>query len=322
MTRSVHVFPGQGDFALSALLHHAAGQKLLRTSAESVFEEIDTMTADRGLRPMAPWLFGDRPPSGRELAHAAPGSLQLAMFGASMSVHRALSARFGEPDAVLGVSFGEIAALSAAGVHTVADGARIAHDLALVLASCPGGLTLLGCDEQAALRLTAAQDSADVVVACVNDDHETLVCGPPGQLAHVEARALGTGTAAVRLRLPFGSHHPSLTAQARLFAQYVRRYPSAPARTAVFSAVARRRYEPGDDLAARLADCLVRPVRLPDVLGRLGEFRGADFYEAGTGGSLARSIGRVLAADRPTVRAPLAEADFAWAPAALTDPSR
>ncbi|MGW7414683.1 acyltransferase domain-containing protein [Streptomyces sp. NPDC054863] len=313
MPTTVHVFPGQGDFALSVLLRGTAGWQPFRHTAESVFEEIDGTAVGRGLRPLRPWLFGDRPPGGRELAHAAPGTLQLALFGASMSVHRALCARLGEPDAVLGVSFGEIAALTAAGVYTVADGAGIAHDLALVLATCPGGLTLLSCDERAAQRLIVLADTADTVVACVNDDTETLVGGPLAQLDRVEEQARHSGTAAVRLRLPFGSHHPSYTSQAQRFARAVRRYPAAEARTAVHSAVAGRRYAEDDDLALRLAHCLVRPVRLPDVLGRLGKLRASAFYEAGTGSALVRSVGRVLAADGPTVHAPLADGDFDWA---------
>ncbi|MFI0977426.1 ACP S-malonyltransferase [Streptomyces sp. NPDC021093] len=332
MPGTVHVFPGQGDFAVSMLLRGAADSPPLRRTAESVFDEIDERAVGRGLRPLRRWLFGDRPPGGRELAHAAPGTLQLALFGASMSVHRALCARLGEPDAVLGVSFGEIAALTAAGVYTVADGAGIAHDLALVLATCPGGLTLLSGDERAAEQLIGRADTRDVVVACVNDDAETLVGGPLAQLERVEEEARRSGTAAVRLRLPFGSHHPSYTSQARRFARDVRRYPVAEARTAAYSAVAGRRYEKDDDLALRLADCLVRPVRLPDVLGRLGKLRTCDFYEAGTGSALARSVGRVLAAEGPgngaahgtihgpAVRAPLADGDFDWASPADAGP--
>ncbi|WP_434589154.1 acyltransferase domain-containing protein [Streptomyces sp. A5-4] len=286
-----------------------------------MFEEIDGTAADRGLRPLRPWLFGGCPPSGRDLAQAAPGTLQLALFGASVSVHRALSARHGAPEAVLGVSFGEIAALTAAGVYSVADGAGIAHDLALVLGTCPGGLTLLPCGESRAAHLIDRAGTPDVVVACVNDDRETLVGGPLTQLDQVEEHALRAGVEAIRLRLPFGSHHPSLSGQAHRFARAVRRYPAAEARTSVFSAVAGRRYRSDEDLALRLADCLTRPVRLPGVLGRMGELRSAHFYEAGTGGSLAHSVGRVLAAAGPLVSAPLADTAFDWGPAAAGPPS-
>src|SRR5205823_6408376 len=140
---SVHLFPGQGDFSAGALVRAARADGTIRTAAEQVFEAVDRVAAERGLQPLGSWLLGPTPPTARDLAGDATGTSQLAVFGASMTVHQALCHSHGTPSAVVGVSFGEIAALTAAGVFTLHDGARAAHDLARVLASCPGGLTLL-----------------------------------------------------------------------------------------------------------------------------------------------------------------------------------
>ncbi|MFE9120400.1 ACP S-malonyltransferase [Streptomyces sp. NPDC007172] len=282
-----------------------------------VLEEVDQVAARRGLPLLAPWLLGTAPPSGRDLAEAPVGTAQLALFGASVTIHRALSERLGPPDAVVGVSFGEIAALTAAGVFDIAQGAAIAWELGRILtSSCPGGLALLGCGESAACSIASQADSRDVVVACVNDPQESVVSGPSDQLALVEKRAAGLGIAAVRLRLPFSSHHPALGRQAKEFAQVVRRYPVRRMTCVVLSAVARRPYVPDDDLAARLADCLMRPAHVPDAIalaaGHTLPGQRLHLFEAGTGSALATNARRILAGQPATVHAPLADPGFSW----------
>ncbi|WP_258314951.1 acyltransferase domain-containing protein [Streptomyces sp. Act143] len=283
-------------------------------AVREVFEQTDEVAVERGLRPLGPWLLGQQPPSGRELAQAATGTAQLALFGASVAVHHALCASYGVPSAIVGVSFGEIAALTAAKALTIPDGARIAHDLAVVLASCPGGLSLLGCSEQSARRLLEGAGAPDTVVAVVNDDQSVVVAGPVQALARIEKVAGDEGVSAVRLRLPFSSHHPALTDQSEVFARSVRAYPLAQARVPVYSAVAGRRYRPDDDLPQRLADCLVRPAGVPTVLHQAALHRPDVFFEAGTGDALARSARRILATSpaAPPVHAPLAELNFPW----------
>ncbi|MFE3073638.1 acyltransferase domain-containing protein [Streptomyces sp. NPDC059247] len=307
MARTVHMFPGQGDFPVREFTAALARDEVLRAAAEATFAAVDRDHTRRGVPALRPWLLGRTPPDARELAEAPVGTGQLALFGASMSVHTALVHRYGRPDAVLGVSFGEIAALTAAGALTVREGAGLAHVLARVLATAPGGLTLLVCDEATAAVLIAPVDTGALAVACVNHPEETVVAGPLRELARLEARATAAGIGAVRLRLPFSAHHPALTAQADRFHAAVRaRLPRRPL-LPVLSAVAGRAYRPGEDLPRRLADCLVRPAHLPAVL-RLARATGHDtFREAGPGTTLTRAARRVLPEDL-TVSGGLGEA--------------
>ncbi|MFI1733018.1 acyltransferase domain-containing protein [Streptomyces acidicola] len=282
-------------------------------AVRQVFGSIDDVAAEHGLPLLGAWLLGPRPPTGRDLAEAPAGTLQLAAYSVSMTTHQMLSRLYGPPAAVVGVSFGEIAAVTAAGVLTVADGARAALDLARVLSLCPGGLTLLGCPVQRAHRLLAEAGADDTVVAVVNDDRTVVVSGPLPDLVRLEKTAAETHTDAVRLRLPFSSHHPSLTPQAGAFATLLRAYAWSEACCPVFSAVAGRCYRPEDDLRLGLADCLVKPAVVPAVLHRLREFRPDVLFEAGTGDALARSARRVLSAcGGPPVHAPLTDAGFPW----------
>ncbi|MFJ8387753.1 ACP S-malonyltransferase [Streptomyces sp. NPDC094438] len=314
LPRDIHLFPGQGDFPLSPLLR-ARGR--LRGITREVFEEVDLVSARHGLPLLAPWLLGSAPPSGRELARAPAGVAQLALFGASLAVHRALRESLGPPDAMVGVSFGEIAALTAAGAFDLTGGAEIAWELGRILTStCPGGLTLLGCGESAAHDLLSHPAARDIAVACVNDEQETVVSGPVGQLRLMEKAAAEREIPAVRLRLPFSSHHPALRRQAGEFARVVRRHPVRPTNCVVLSAVARRRYAPGEDVPARLADCLVLPAHVPDAItlaaGHTLPGQTVRLFEAGTGSALSRNARRILAGRPATVHAPLADPDFSW----------
>lgn len=310
----VHLFPGQGDFSVRSLVVAVRARDSVRAAVAEVFEEVDQVAWERGLRPLGPRLLGPDPPSGRELARSAPGSEQLALFGASLAVHRALCRSRGTPSAMVAVSFGEIAALTAAGVFGVQDGARAAHDLATVLAGCPGGLTLLSCPEPAARRLVRETTAGEAVVAVVNDDRSVVVSGPLPALVRIEKAAADAGVTALRLRLPFSSHHPGLRSASEEFAASLRGYPRSPARVPVYSAVAGRRYRPEDDLPRALADCLVRPALVPAVLRlALVDRPGAVFLEAGTGHALSSSARRVLAGPpAPPVHAPLVDPGFRW----------
>ncbi|MFD6301458.1 acyltransferase [Streptomyces sp. NPDC060223] len=382
--RSVHLFPGQGDFSVGALVRAVRSDGMMRTAAEQVFEAMDRVAAERGLPALGSWLLGPTPPTARDLADAATGTSQLALFGASMTTHQSLCRSHGTPAAVVGVSFGEIAALTAAGVFTLCDGARIAHDLARVLASCSGGLTHLSCSERTARdlidragtrnavagvddgrsvvvagvddgrsvvvagvddgrsvvvagvddgrsvvvagvdddrsvvvagvddRRSVVEDGVDdgrsVVVAVVNDDRSVVVAGPVSELVRVEKVAAETQVTAVRLHLPFTSHHPALQAESEVFAEAVRAYDRSEAHFPVYSAVAGRAYAVGEDLPRRLADCLVRPAVVPTVLHLVARHEPDVLFEAGTGRSLATSARRVLSRlSTLTVLAPLAE---------------
>ncbi|MGI5346999.1 ACP S-malonyltransferase [Streptomyces sp. CA-250714] len=310
----VHLFPGQGDFAVSPLVRAVRAHPVLRAAAAEVFAQVDEVSRTYGIPALGRALLGDTPPSGRELAAAPLGTPQVALFGASMAVHRALCAVGAAPQRMVAVSFGEIAALTAAGVFGVPDGTHIACRLARWLSRCRGGMTLLSAGAAEAERLITAAGTRRVAVACVNDPVETVLSGPAQELDRVEEYATDHGVDAVRLRLPFSSHHPSLTTQAKGFAAAIRTLPAHPAHTPVYSAVHGGPYGRGDDVYRGLAACLTHPARLPEVLGRAAAPGPTLLLEAGTGQALTRSAQRVLVQQQSTgaARSPLNDPDFPW----------
>ncbi|MER5217205.1 hypothetical protein ABT063_43420 [Streptomyces sp. NPDC002838] len=191
----------------------------------------------------------------------------------------------GAPSAVVGGSFGEITTLTAAGILTIRDGTRAAHGL-----------------------LAGAQ-TLDAAVAVVNDDQSVVIAGSLPALTCVEKAAAGVGVTAVRPHLPLTSHHPSLAAEAAVFAEAVRAYHRAePLCPVCRRGRTRLRGDRRPGSAARRLPGPAAPLHQvvtahgPDVL-----------FEAGTGSALASSARRVPSDIAvPAVHAPLAEPGFSW----------
>ncbi|WP_406096830.1 acyltransferase domain-containing protein [Kitasatospora purpeofusca] len=315
------MFPGQGDFGLTELLRTLPRTGSLAHAVAEVFEEADVVAPEFDVPPIGPRLAGSPPLSVGALAADPPGTVQLALFGVSLAVHRALEADGCRAQRLLAVSFGEIPALTAAGCCSTADGARLACRLGQLLTGHGGGMTLLGAGPAAAARLLAEAGAGarTVVVACVNHSGETVVSGPLDGLSVVEHSAKARGIAARRLRLPFMSHHPALAREAGAFADFARRLPLAPPRRPVYSVVSGRFHHADSDLPGALSACLIRPFDLPAVLGT-GLLDAALIVEAGTGSTLTNSVRRID--PRQEALAPIADGRWPTGPPApLPSPS-
>ncbi|WP_235834494.1 ACP S-malonyltransferase, partial [Actinomadura logoneensis] len=259
----------------------------------------------------------DDPDAYRDAARL-PGVPQLAAYTASVAVDRVLRASGTVPAFAVGQSFGEIAALVCAGAFSITDGARIAVSAVEVLArrGAGGGMGLLetGEDDTRALiaetarRARAARDplpaseahrvrpggrvaarsamAGEVVVACLNAPSATVVSGPDAELEAVLETARERGVRAVRLAVPYLSHHPAMAGADHEWYETIRRFPRRPLETAVYSPVRGRAYRDDDDLHRALADCIVRPVRLPEILVEVAKAGATVFVEAGAGDAL------------------------------------
>ncbi|MFJ9519939.1 ACP S-malonyltransferase [Kitasatospora sp. NPDC101801] len=288
--RTLHLFPGQGDFELRVLRDWLATRSTARDLAAEVFAAVDRAAAEAGLPAIGPIALGTEPPDGRESVDGPPGAHQLALFGACLTVHRAAAASGRAPDRLLGVSFGEVGALTAAGVFELTDGARIAAEVGRLLPR-DGGLTWIGAGEAAVREFL---DEPDVAIACVNSRTECILAGPVPALERVAKLATAHGLPAVRVQVPFYAHHPALIPAAATLAAFVRDLPCHPPNLPVYSAAHLRTYQHPSAVPELLGECLTRPVRLPKALRLASGNRPAVLLEAGTGSALGRSARQVL----------------------------
>ncbi|TMQ91423.1 acyltransferase domain-containing protein [Actinomadura soli] len=229
-------------------------------------------------------------PAAYRAAARTPGVAQLAGYAASVAVDRVLRTAGVQPAYAVGQSFGEIAALVGAGAFAIADGARMAVSLVGVLArrGRGGGMGLLEDGEDGARAAIRAAAEPQVVVASVNAPSATVVAGPDGALERVLDTARGRGVRAVRLAVPYLSHHPAMAGADDEWYTMIRRYPQRPLELPVHSPVRGRAYRDGDDLHRALADCIVKPVRLPQALRAVHAAGATVFAEAGAGNALCR----------------------------------
>ncbi|WP_052397520.1 acyltransferase domain-containing protein [Streptomyces sp. NRRL F-5123] len=309
--RSLHVFPPQGTFAPAALFAAIRRSAQFAGIFEQIAKQADEVTAPRGGVELARFLTDAEPPSAEELQQAH--TLELASYAASLAAHRSLSERYGRPAVVLGVSAGDFAAMTAAGVFGLEDGIHLALDAAAVQRSCPGRMVALQCSREEADEVVARSKARDAVLALVFDDRSVVVTVAGADVRAVCEAAAGMGVKAALAPVPFGSHHPGLSRQADVLCAVVSSYPRRPAALPVHSAAGGRVYRDGDALPRAMADNLVLPVDFPSSL-RQSLFPGVrQVFDLDTGGALAPSVRRILALSAvEAVHAPFTEPDFAW----------
>ncbi|MEU6642083.1 acyltransferase domain-containing protein [Saccharomonospora sp. NPDC046836] len=222
---------------------------------------------------MSPLLLDHAAPSAEELVAHDPARSHLAIFTCSMAAHHILTqAGRHAADVLVGHSFGEIAALTAAGALTVEGGARVVAERDTAFEQClpqPGGMLSVELSEPRTRHLLAALGCWRVEIAAVNAPTQTVVSGLHDDLAHVESVASAAGWGCRRVRAPYPFHHPMLLPVAEQFAKALAGIPFAPPRTRVYSPVAQVYYRPDDDLRAAVTAHLSQPVWFADAVRAL-----------------------------------------------------
>lgn len=288
VTRTALLFPGLGAYSAGVLRQARTHHPVIG----EIFAEIDEVAAERGLPSVSATLFGEHAPGIRELLERPAELLQLAIFGTSVATHRVLTELGVRPDLLLGHSFGEMAALVAAGAFDLADGAR------LVCARCEalrewegrGMMAAVGTTERAAQHLVEFLEEPDLVVGCANGPRQTVLSGPLDAVERAERVATALDLPFARLQLPYASHHPAMRPAVATFVELMGDVRQRPLRQPVFSPIHLRRYTDDDDLRQALAECLVLPVRFTQTVRQLHAQRYTTFVEAGALNALTRCV--------------------------------
>ncbi|KVN68788.1 hypothetical protein WJ96_15920 [Burkholderia ubonensis] len=296
MTKSIFLFPGQGGFysgVLTRLVERYPQVEYGLGAIEAVARDRFGGSLVERLRrcdgDLDAWLCD------------SPDYLQLGIYAASVGVFEALRARGVAPDAVVGHSFGEIAALACAGAFSVDTGARIVCDRVRALnqaAPRDGAMAAIGAQPTVVLQLIEHSKSvggADGLhIAVENCASQTVVSGRRAALECLIETCGERGVSAQLLKSPYGFHHPNLAEAGQKFAEALSGYRFDTLRIPAYSPILGRYYTPADDIGACLAAHLTLPVRFSRAIDSL-RAQGFDLYvECGALGALAKLVMRIL----------------------------
>jgi malonyl CoA-acyl carrier protein transacylase len=203
--------------------------------------------------------------------------------------------RLGRPQASFyaGHSLGEIPALVAAGSLSEEDGLRLVVERGRVMQEVAealgGGMLALRTDHAGA---AAIAERCGLAVANANAPTQTVLSGPEAALERAQQEARAEGLLAKRLPVVGPFHSPIMEPAVKALRAVLDSVEVRTPRVPVFSCVTAA---PFDDVRARLAEALVRPVRWLEVMQSLHAAGVRRFLETGPGKVLAGLVRRSLA---------------------------
>ncbi|MER5884599.1 acyltransferase domain-containing protein [Streptomyces sp. NPDC001941] len=268
--RCAVLFPGPDAYTPGALSSLARSEPLVG----ELLSDVDHAAALARRPPVSPLLLDEDAPALDALATTAPAELHTAVFAAEFVLFQLLTGRHRlRPDVLLGHGFGDLVALTAAGILDLRQGMALvaARDDALAARpAAPGGMMALALSGARAMHLLAALGEWTVSVSAHDGPRQCVVSGPRTALDRVYTAAGALGVRAVRLCAPYAFHSRELGAAADEFAEYsgaaVR---PRHGRHLVYSATLGRSLDGPEDTAALIAAHLVRPVRFADAVRAL-----------------------------------------------------
>ncbi|MFD5389371.1 SDR family NAD(P)-dependent oxidoreductase, partial [Streptomyces sp. NPDC127074] len=223
-----------------------------------------------------------------------------------------------------GHSYGELAALAAAGVFTpdellAASAARAEAILGRVPEGDAGAMAAVGTSADRVEEVLRLADLAgDVVAANHNSPTQTVISGPTEAVAAAVAGLKDAGYSAKPLSVACAFHSPLLDGAGADFGSHLAGLElPAPAFPVWANRTAARYPDDAEGIRAELAAQLGSPVRFAEQIEAMYEAGARVFVEAGPGRVLSRLVADVLG-DRPHRTAPLEGRRDGGLPAFLT----
>jgi len=223
---------------------------------------------------------------------------QPALFVHGMALHAALKEQGKLPEVsyALGLSLGEVTALTAAGVFDFATGLKVVAER--------GRLMQVACEQTVGgMAAIVGEERATVAALCQEFDVETANFNAPGQIiisgekskveaAVVAARARGIKKA-MQLNVA-GAYHSRLMVPARdAFAKFLETVPFAAPKFVVFTNTTGQAVSAPADIRAALVKQVVSSVLWEDCMRSAAAAGATEFLELGMGGVLAGLARRI-----------------------------
>ncbi|MCY1034778.1 SDR family NAD(P)-dependent oxidoreductase [Corallococcus sp. BB11-1] len=292
------LFAGQGTFEPALFLRLKALQPELREELATVAEACRPLGMD-----LTPLLAAEDEAAIARALERAPLLDQLGIFLSGVLGARWMQRQGVGPDVFVGHSFGEIAAMTAAGAMELRTGAEVVCRRIRALQQGSeqlGTLAAIALSEPETLQALADCGTGNLEVAGRNHARQTVVAGPRAELEQLRAflERQGKGFTFISSRYPF--HHRKLAPAATAFRDSLAGLTVHPARGPIYSPIERRVYAgDGAELAGALASHLVRPFDFLGAVEALVQAGCGRFVDCGTGGRLSRIVQRILPSDSP-----------------------
>ncbi|WNI32256.1 SDR family NAD(P)-dependent oxidoreductase [Streptomyces sp. ITFR-6] len=216
------------------------------------------------------------------------------------------------PAMAAGHSYGELAALGAAGVFApeellAASAARAAAIMGAVADGDPGSMAAVNAGaEQVQEVLRSAGTVGNVVAANLNSASQTVVSGPTESVLAACTALREAGHSAKQLQVACAFHSPLLAGAAETFAGHLAQVtPHPPAFDVWTNRTAGRYPATPEGIRESLAAQIEAPVRFAEQIEAMYEAGARVFAEVGPGQVLSRLVDEVLR-DRPHRTVPVA----------------
>ncbi len=291
------LFPGQGS------QYVGMGRELALTfsAARQVWEAGDA-TRDSSERPLHQFVF---PPTAYSPAEQQAQSQQLmetkrsqpAIGLCSLALYQVLSSLGLKADCTAGHSFGELTALSVAGVFTQVDCVRLAQkrgELMNIASEAPGAMTAV-LHDGAHIGALLGQTHNEVVVANDNGPRQVVVSGPTPAIAEFESTLEEQKVRFQRLPVANAFHSQMMASAVEPFRSFLDSLPMASPQVPVYSNYIAGLYENDpEDIRTKLADQLTNPVRFREIIEAMYERGVRTFVEVGPGSVLTKLVDECL----------------------------
>jgi len=217
---------------------------------------------------------------------------QPALFVHGLALHAALKelGKLPEVSYALGLSLGEVTALTAAGVFDFATGLKVVAERGrLMQVACEqtvGGMAAMVGEERS--TVAALCQEFDVEAANFNAPGQIIISGEKTKIEATVAAAKARGIKKAMLLNVAGAYHSRLMVPARdAFAKFLETVPFAAPKFTVFTNTTGQAVSSPDDIRAALVKQVVSSVLWEDCMRSAAAAGATEFLELGMGGVLA-----------------------------------
>jgi acyl transferase domain-containing protein/NAD(P)-dependent dehydrogenase (short-subunit alcohol dehydrogenase family) len=287
-------FPGQGSYSCTVL------RELYTSYPQTApyFHQANKVALELLKHDFLPLVTATSEKERDERLNACPNLDQIGIYLTEVLIATILIESGVRPALLVGHSFGELAALAAAGVYSIETGLRIVCHRVLALQSMaqPGAMAAISCDSERAHRCLEDLGNNSIEVSVINLPRQTVVAGKPSELEGLRAVLNPQGISLTLLKSRYPYHSSFLSSAVAPFRTALEAYDFRPASVPVYLSMEGMLYSPGTDLAQILSSQFVRPLDFKKVVETLYCSGYRTFIECGAGNIVTRLIEQNLSA--------------------------